>query len=472
MSRTSRNNWLTALSSAGTGLMQGYAAGAKQKLEQDKLAELVRESRRKEFGEGFTRDEGGNITVDPAYYTKDTPAYQRGNRESELKRMATGALSVPAMRDYSKFSTLKEFSDLGIGAEDLKNTPKEHAYEKIIESHYKPQTPGNVAATPQQKAHYEGVFKLPPGGADNLTSSQYESGIRYYGGQTAAGERQGNAIANSNSRQDKSLGQQKEFHDETLKFNKDKAVVDQRTSTSQSIGDLERLSENISTAKRLQPSGADYYKLQAKSMANSATFGGFKSGPLKGLTSLDDKEQERLNYYSTLSQDAIRTLFSQGGKALTANEEKLARQLAIQGTDSTPNILAKQEAVRKYAASKLRLQLDEIERINPGRNSDLRERLESALVNLEEGDTSLAPDPSAQRAVNARNPRTQGGRLDAYKDPSIQAVIQDPAGVDPKTKATAGAKLDKIKGKAPAAEEAPPGMDFEQFKAWKAKRKK
>lgn len=485
MSRQSRNNWMTGLASAAQGFTGGYMAGQqannerrKIQLSEEQVREAVREARRKESDEGFTRSETGDVVFDPDFITAGTPSYKRAARIAELKAQSSPRTVAPIHQLTNAQVFAAAGQPLPEAFKGMEDAPFDHRYLNAIPKPAREQpsmlagdlqdlsqgkarrdlpvpapfagvarqanAPGGGPADPAQLRAYESMMNLPEGAANGFTRQQVSSGFSNVSGQRAAGERQGKAIAASGARQDKALEQGARHHQENKDLERMKATAQGRSDLSLGIAGLERLQKNIGDAKRLNPSGAEYYKLKAKSMANSATFGGFQRGPLKGLTNLTPEEQERLSYYGTLDQDAIRELFAQGGKALTPNEERLSRSLAIQGTDSLPQILAKQEAVRKYATSKFQAQLDELERMNPGGNDDLRERMEAALAGLGGGEAPVE-NPSDARARSAKGGSANDSARRIFGDKhaeDIMAGIGDPK--DPQKNAKAQAAHKKV----------------------------
>lgn len=85
-----------------SNFLDGYNKSRDKRLDREidekRLKILVREAQRKDLSEGFTVGEDGSTIVDPSYYTEGTPAYQRANREAELKRSASGSAARSRMK--------------------------------------------------------------------------------------------------------------------------------------------------------------------------------------------------------------------------------------------------------------------------------------------------------------------------------------------------------------------------------------
>lgn len=107
------------------GGLQGYqaktAANEKQTLENKKLQELVNASRIKEWESGFTRDEAGSVNFDPSFVTEGSPAWQRSNREAELKRLSSGQKGSQENLTLDQLVAAEKARETGIVPENMRD---------------------------------------------------------------------------------------------------------------------------------------------------------------------------------------------------------------------------------------------------------------------------------------------------------------------------------------------------------------
>jgi hypothetical protein len=117
------------VASALSGGLQGYAKGSKdrrdEEIEKARLRELVNASMMKERESGFRRDGAGAVDLDPDFYTPGTPAYQRAQREAELrsKSSKTGAGDILTFGQIHDMRGLKPGDAVPEHLKDLRVSP-------------------------------------------------------------------------------------------------------------------------------------------------------------------------------------------------------------------------------------------------------------------------------------------------------------------------------------------------------------
>lgn len=423
---------------------------ARRKADESMIDSLIKES-----GAGFQRDANGIPQVNPAYWDPNSDVYKRTAQEQQFKRMGMAG-GKSQYEDLSPLAGNKQVQDLGLTAEQLKQLPVEGTLADILKKRFDPsvKTPLNagqvfqlsgrplpqgmdpnlgidasyaniipkpaappqgmraadffaaqgrplpqglhpdviipssaganfkpaVSADPSQIRAYESKFG--PGTSRGLTPAQLMSGLATVGNQERLG-----------AQFDKSEKRRQQEHDEDQALQRNKATTAPRKEAIAKIDFLDRLSGYAAQAATINPSWLDYQKLSAKANINSISGGRFSQ--------LTPEDSERLGFYNSLSQDAIRTLFETGGKALTANEERLSQKLSIQPGDTPAQILAKIQGIQNFAKSKIMSELAEIERLNPGSANDLIQRLggaEKKLGAAKKGlEAAVKPKPQAAK---------------------------------------------------------------------------
>lgn len=433
MSRASRNNWLAALSSGATGFMGGLAAGQKARreeraadLDEKKLQELILESKRKE-GEGGYRRGATGLEADPDYYTEGTPAYQRATREAALKAMSSPRSAIAG----ALFTVADVFAIRGEPVPDVlkgkENLPFDHRYNSLFPAKAKAQPEMNFGdiqgiiqgtadpttrvpapfagiarpanrtnsqqlMSPEQQAQYEQTMRLPQGSARGMTVGQFGAGISGVRAQEAAG-----------GRQDKSLSQSWAQHEDTKNLQRETAVKDSVAEMNNRLAELSRLGAHIDEASVINPSMSDYQILRGKFGAQSLLGGMNPVSPSK-------EDEKRYSFYNSLGQDYVRNLFSSGGKALTASEERLAGSLAVKPGSTLPDIRSKARGIRDYMRSKVKADLESMERINPKAANELRAKYSTVMADLD------------RRLQNASDLRARGGRT--VNEPLSQEAVK------------------------------------------------
>ncbi len=383
----------------------------------------------KENEAGFRRGANGLPEVNPDFYNPESDTYKRAAQVAAFKRMGVAG-GKSQYEDLSPLAGNKQVQDLGVTADQLRQLPSEGTIADIIKKRFDPSVKSPLNAgqvfqlsgrpipqgmdpnlpidssyaniipkpTPPPQGMRAADFfaaqgrPLPQGlnpdviipssaGTNFKPPMQQDPTVvarfqRLFPGVNPAGMTNDQimskvaTVENQNRLSDQFVSAEKrrqQEHDEDQAFQKNKATAPTRKEVIAKLDALDRLSGYVSQAAEINPSWLDYQKLSAKATANSMSGG--------RLMQLTPEDQKRLGFYNSLSQDFIRELFSTGGKALTANEERLSSRLSIQPGDSNAQILAKMQGIQNYARSKVTSELGEIEQLNPGTSKDLLDRL-------------------------------------------------------------------------------------------------
>lgn len=494
-----------AINALMTGGLQGWKL-AEEKKKNDAL--LAKE--KAALGDsGF--DAEGN--PDPGYLDENNPSYKRAKQAAIFKAMASpknaaatqpmltvrqahairgvpmpaeleGIGDQPFSSSYANLFPAMEKKGPTMAASALadpqgfaKNNPEFQVPSQFAGNFRQPPARlGRSPMTPAQRLAYSKMMKVPYEATEGMTVDQFGGGVSNMRGHEAASGRQANALLAAEERQlrdqearderlAKTMGQARDQFGQQMNFNKSKEVEAQiqkfrddyaKTGIPKTLPVFERLDKLTGVISGAKPN--------LKKMPGQGT-NALRAIPLvgQGLATMAAKtyggEEEAQLLQSLINAD----IHALSGAAVTRYEE--GRNLAKAGMGPGGN--------EQDVARGVRMMYEAFQ----SADRDVRAAYPPEAIAIYESRHGLGAmrptaNPSDERAKGARG--SKNSPLGAYMDPSIQAVIQNPAGVDPATKAQADAKLKDIKsgkaGKAPGKfSGAPAGMSLEQFKEWKRK---